>query len=142
MKIYRLDKRFVFQAIGINLLMAGLVLAASMFLSSALWQTVALVVAAGLLGRGVLLWVRPPVVARTDDAGVTLGGRLTVKPVALSWSDVENVSSDAQRVYLDRGTDRVLAFPLAFAGRRGPELLRDMHDRLNTANGYERFDPS
>ena len=142
MEIYRLDKRFVFQAIGINLLMAGLALALTMFTQVAWLQLVGLLVSAALLVRGGLLWSRPPVVARTDVEGVTLGGQLTVKPVSISWPEVEGVSSDPQRLFLERGGERVLAFPLAFVGARGPELLRDVYDRLNASNGYQRFDPS
>jgi hypothetical protein len=84
----------------------------------------------------------PPVVARTDPGGLRIGGPLTVKPVRVPWLEVEDVRIDGGRVLIDRGGDQVLAFPLAYAGQRATELLRDLYDRLNTANGYRRFDPS
>ena len=39
-------------------------------------------------------------------------------------------------------TRQILSFPLAYVGVRRDELVRDIYDRLNTANGYTRFDPS
>ncbi len=50
--------------------------------------------------------------------------------------------STARRLFVDRGSDAVLAFPLAYVGGRATELLRDIYDRLNAANGYRRFTPS
>jgi hypothetical protein len=66
---------------------------------------------------------------------------LTVRPVHISWLDVEDVSTDGGRLLVDRGRGEVLAFPLAYVGGRADELLRDVYDRLNTAHGYQRFDP-
>ena len=137
--IYRLDRRFVLQGIGINLLVAAAALSLTTVVSASWVQLLAGLLALVLFGRAVLLWVRPPVVARTDAEGVMLGGDLTIRPVAVTWTDVENVSSDAQRMFLDRG-ESVLAFPLVYAGERGPELLRDVYDRLNAAHGYRRFE--
>lgn len=137
--IYRLDRRFVLQGIGINLLVAAAALSVTAVVSAPWVQVLGGLIALALFVRAVLLWVRPPVVARTDAEGITLGGALTIRPVAITWTDVENVSSDALRMFLDRG-ESVLAFPLAYAGERAPELLREVYDRLNTAHGYERFE--
>lgn len=139
LKIYRLDRRFVLQAIGINLLVAAVALSLTAVFAQAWVQVFAAGLALVLFGRAVALWFRPPVVARTDDDGVVLGGPLTVNPVQIGWTEVTDVSVDKQQVFLDRGTS-VLAFPLAFAGVRGPELLRDVYDRLNAAHGYRRFE--
>lgn len=139
LKIYRLDRRFVLQAIGINLLMAAVALSLVALVAASWLQLPAVLLAAVLLARAVVLWFRPPVVARTDAEGVTLGGPLTVKPVQITWTAIEDVTVDAQQVFLDQGSS-VLAFPLAYAGQQGPELLRDVYDRLNTAHGYKRFE--
>lgn len=136
---YRLDRRFVLQGIGINLLVAAAAMSVTTVVSLPWVRLLGGVIALVLFVRAILLWVWPPVVARTDADGVTLGGALTIRPVAITWTDVDNVSSDAQRMFLDRG-ESVLAFPLAYAGVRGPELLRDVYDRLNTAHGYRRFE--
>ena len=137
--IYRLDRRFVLQAIGVNLLIAGLALWLA-FAAGPLWLAlVGLAVAVAMMVRAGMLWFRPPVVARTAADGIVLGGPLTVKRVEVAWTDVEGVSFDDHRFYLDRA-EKVLAFPLAYAGPRSPELLRDVYDRLNTAHGYERFE--
>lgn len=139
LKIYRLDRRFVLQAIGINLLMAAVALSLVALVAAAWLELPAVLLAGVLLGRAVVLWFRPPVVARTDAEGVTLGGPLTVKAVQIAWTAIEDVTVDAQQVFLDQGSS-VLAFPLAYAGQQGPELLRDVYDRLNTAHGYRRFE--
>jgi hypothetical protein len=138
--IYRLDRRFVLQAIGITLLVAAVVLSLTWAVTVAWGQWIGLLLVLGLFVRAVVLWVRPPVVARTDAEGVTLGGSLTVRPVSIIWTDVEDVSSDTQQMFLARDGS-TLAFPLAYVGARGPELLRDVYDRLNTAHGYRRFEP-
>lgn len=137
--IYRLDRRFVLQAIGVNLLIAGLASWLALVAGTLWLALLGLAVAVAMMGRGAMLWFRPPVVARTAETGIVLGGPLTVKRVEVVWTDVEGVSFDEQRFYLDRG-EKLLAFPMAYAGGRGPELLRDVYDRLNTAHGYERFD--
>ncbi|MGJ9422936.1 hypothetical protein [Aeromicrobium sp. CF3.5] len=137
--IYRLDRRFVLQAVGVNLLIAGLALWLALVAGTLWLALLGVAVAVAMMGRAVLLWVRPPAVARTTGEGIVLGGPLTVKQVEVTWTEVEGVSFDEQRFYLDRG-EKVLAFPMAYAGARGPELLRDVYDRLNTAHGYERFE--
>ncbi len=136
---YRIDRRFVLQAIGVNLLIAGLALWLALVAGTLWLALLGLAVAVAMMIRGVLLWFRPPVVARTAAEGIVLGGPLTVKRVEVAWTDVEGVSFDEHRFYLDRA-EKVLAFPMAYAGARGPELLRDVYDRLNTAHGYERFE--
>jgi hypothetical protein len=140
---YRLDRRFVLRAIGINIAGAGVaVLAAFLLADAATWAAVVGgVVAAALVLNAARLWLRPPVVVRTSDADARLGGQLGVPPVTLEWSQVEDVSTDGRRLLLDRGDGNVLAFPLAYVGPRATDLLRDIYDRLNTANGYTRFTP-
>jgi hypothetical protein len=77
--------------------------------------------------------LRPPVVLRLDGDGYrsrTATGR---------WLDVEDVTvaDDVLRLRLADGAEQQL--PLAFAGRARLALLRDVHEHLNAAHGYRRF---
>lgn len=139
---YRLDRRFVLQAIGLSLLLVGLALVVAMVVDQVWVVLAAWIVAVLMLGRAVLLWLRPPVVARLDADGMTIGGRLTVRPVSVTWTDVQGVSLAGDRLMVDRGGETLLVFPLAYAGVRAHELAREVYDRLNTAYGYRRFDPA
>ena len=69
MTTYRLDRRFVLQAIGTTLLIAGISLAVSMVVKND-WAALALWgIAAACVMRALLLWFRPPAVARLDEIG-------------------------------------------------------------------------
>lgn len=136
MTAYRLDRRFVLPAIGVQVIVAGI----AAVLAFLVWWPFG-VVAALVLFNAVRMLALPPGVARADESGIRLGGLLTVKPVRVEWSEVESVSVDGARLFFDRGDDRTLVFPLAYVGDRMNELVRDVHDRLNLANGYRRFDP-
>jgi hypothetical protein len=146
LKTYRLDRRFVLRALGINLALAG-VAAGVAFVCAAVnapeaLATVVTLVAIALVANAVALILLPPVVIRSGSSYLRVGGRLTVRPVTVPWTDIEGVSMGAEHLYLDRGHNLVLAFPLAYVGRRADELVREVYDRLNAANGYKRFDPS
>lgn len=136
MTAYRLDRRFVMPAIGVHLVAAGIAAA----LAFLLWWPFG-VVAVLLLLNAVRVWAFPLSVARADELGVRLGGLLTVKPVRVEWSAVESVSVQDARLVIDRTGELLLVFPLAYVGDRANEFVRDVHDRLNAANGYTRFDP-
>lgn len=137
MTSYRLDRRFVLTAVGVHLLVAGVVAAAAFFW----WGPLGVLAGLFLLNAvRVLIW--PPRVARTDDLGVDLGGPLTVKRVRVLWSDVEDVTVEKSRLFFDRGDSTVLVFPLAYVGTRATELAADVRERLNSANGYTDYDPA
>ncbi len=140
---YRLDRRFVLLAVGTNVMVAGVAVALGFFLSSvaALAWIFGILTVVALL-NAVRVFVFPPVVARTDPGGLRVGGPLTVKPIRVPWLDIEDVTTEGGRLFVDRGNDEVLGFPLVYVGRRAPQLLRDIYDRLNAANGYRRFNPS
>ena len=140
---YRLDRRFVLPTVGINVILAGVAAALAFFLSSVTalaWVFGLLAIAA--LFNAARVYAFPPVVARTDPGGLRVGGTLTVRRVHVPWLGVEDVTTDGGRLFVDRGDGEVVAFPLAYVGGRANELLRDIYDRLNTANGYRRFNPS
>ncbi len=135
---YRLDRRFVLRPLGLNVMILGLATAGAFLLPGA-WGLVCVVLAVLLLGNALALGLRPPVVARTSDDDIRVGGRLTVRRTSLPWSEVEGVDHANDRLYFTRGDGSALTFPLAYVGDRRDDLVRDIYDRLNTANGYVRF---
>ncbi len=135
---YRLDRRFVLRSLGINVMTLGTFTVGAFLLPSA-WSWVFAGLAVLLLINAVTMAVWPPVVVRTDDENVRVGGRLTVRRITLPWSEVGGVDHADGRLYFTRGDETILSFPLAYVGPRGEELVRDIYDRLNTANGYTRF---
>ena len=83
---------------------------------------------------------RPPVVLRLDDDGYRSRTRSAGGLFSGRWLDVEDVTvADDVLVFslVGGGEQRM---PLGFFGRDRMRLLRDIHDRLNTANGYRRFE--
>jgi hypothetical protein len=133
---YRLDRRFVLPAIGLHLIAAG-VAAALAFL---VWAPIGIVV--GLLALSALrLLAWPPVAIRTDPLGVRLGGALSRHPVAIEWKSVEDVDRDGPHLYIRPTSGETVGVLLPRVGDRADELVRDVYERLNTANGYTRFDP-
>jgi len=140
---YRLDRRLVLPAIGLRVMLAGLAAALAFFLSSVgpLGWVLGVVAAVAVLDA-LRLSVLPPVALRTDQDGLRVGRQLTAGSIEIAWSEVQDVSVDAGRLLVDAGTKGTLPLPLGHVGPRAAELTRDVYDRLNTANGYRRFDPS
>ena len=101
---------------------------------------VAIVVAALAVVMTLRFAIRPPVVLRLDDEEYysrtrTVGGLFSGR-----WLDVEDVTvSDDVLVFSLAGSGEQ-RMPLGFFGRERMRLLRDVHDHLNAANGYRRFD--
>ena len=133
---YRLDRLAVMPLIGLHVIGAGIATLLAFFVWAPLGVLVAL-----LFLHVVRLVFWPPVVARTDGEGIRLGGQFTTKPVRVEWSDVDDVSREGGALLFDRGDTGTLSFPLAYVGPRADQLVRDVYDRLNTANGYRRYDP-
>ncbi len=138
---YRLDRRFVLRPLGINVMTLG-TFTVGAFLLPGVWSWVFGVLAILLLANALSMALWPPVVVRTSAEDVRVGGRLTVRRITMPWSEVDGVDHADDRLYFTRGDEPVLSFPLAYVGPRREELVRDIYDRLNTANGYTRFDPS
>ena len=138
---YRLDRRFVLRPLGLNLMSVGTFTVGAFLLPTGLALACAALVAL-LVINAASLALRPPVVVRTSAADVRVGGRLTVRRITMPWTDVEGVEHADDRLYFTRGDETMLSFPLAYVGSRRDELIRDVYDRLNAANGYRRFEPS
>ncbi len=136
---YRLDRRFVLRPLGINLMTLGTFTVGAFVLSGVwAWLCFALVTLLLINIASMTLW--PPVVVRTSEDDVRVGGRLTVRRITMPWADVEGVDHADGRLFFTRGDETILSFPLAYVGDRRDELVRDIYDRLNTANGYTRFE--
>ena len=135
---YRLDRRFVLRPLGINVMTLG-TFTVGAFLLPGVWAWVFAALALLLLANAASLALWPPVVVRTTDDDVRVGGRLTVRQITTPWSEIEGVDHADDRLYFTRGDERILSFPLAYVGARSEELVRDIYDRLNAANGYTRF---
>jgi hypothetical protein len=138
---YRLDRRFVLRALGLNVMSVGTLTVGAFLLSGVLSVLCALAVVLLLVN---VIWLSgwPPVVVRTSPDDLRVGGRLTVRSVTLTWTDVESVDLAGDRLHLKRGAEQIIDFPLAYVGGRRDELIREIYDRLNVAHGYRRFDPS
>jgi len=101
------------------------------------WVAVAVALVA-LLVAGVTN-LRPPVVLSLDDEGYRARGRHGRG----SWKQVESVAVQDGQLRFTDGTGGTVAFPLALVDHRHrADLVREVYDRLNTANGYRRFDPA
>jgi hypothetical protein len=134
---YRLDRLAVLPLIGLHIVGAGL----STILAFVVWPPLGVLPVLLLLHTVRLVFFAPPV-ARTDETGVRLGGQYTYKPIRIEWTQVEDVSVERGALMFDRGHGGTIQFPLAYVGSRRDELVKDVYDRLNAANGYRRFDPS
>lgn len=83
--------------------------------------------------------LRPPVVLTLDSAGYRARGRHGEG----TWKGVESVEVDDGLLRFTDGAGATTAFPLNLVDRgRRADLVREVYDRLNTAHGYRRFDPS
>lgn len=133
---YRLDRRYVLTSVGVQLIGAGL----AAMLAFWVWEWFWLLFAA-LLVNAVRVLVLPPTVVRSDERGARLGGPVTSRPVHLEWSDVDDVGIERGQLVFTRTDGSSIVFSLVHLGRRSDELVREVYDRLNAANGYRRFDP-
>jgi hypothetical protein len=133
---YRLDRLAVLPLIGLHVIGAGLATILAFLAWGPLWVLVLL-----LLLHALRLTFFRPAVAITDATGVRLGGQFTTKPVRIEWTEVEDVSLERRALLFDRGEVGTLSFPLAYVGQQADALVRDVYERLNSANGYRRFDP-
>jgi hypothetical protein len=133
---YRLDRRYVLTSVGVQLIGAGI----AAMLAFLVWEWIGLA-AAALLLNAVRVLVLPPTVAKADAEGVRLGGPVSARPVHVRWADVEDVSIGQGELVFSRTDGGSVVFSLMHLGARAHDFVRDVYDRLNTANGYTRFDP-
>ncbi len=143
--IYRLDRAVALVTVGAFLVVGAVAVFLAFLLAPAdgglRWVGYAAVgVTALALAGAVWFALRPPVVLRLDHAGYRSRTRSSAGRFAGPWLDIETVDVDqgVLRFGLTDGGEQQL--PLNLVGRDRMRLLRDVHERLNTAHGYRRFE--
>lgn len=134
---YRLDRRFVLTSVGVQMIGAGV----AAMLAFLVWGPLG-IIAVLLILNAIRVVALPPTVARTDAEGARLGGPVSAKPVDVLWAGVDDLSIDRGRLVFERTDGGTVVFSLAYLGGRANDFVRDVYERLNTANGYRRFDPT
>ena len=142
---YRLDRGVALATVGISLVVAAVAVFLAFMLapldSAVRWiGYVAIVVAVVAMTTTLRFSLRPPVILRLDDEEYYSRTRTTGGLFSGRWLDVEDVTvADDVLVFrlVGGGEQRM---PLGFFGRDKMRLLHDIHERLNTANGYRRFE--
>jgi len=142
---YRLDRSVALVTVGVSLVVAAVAVFAAFLLapldSGARWiGYVAIGITVLALVMALRFAIRPPVLLRLDADGYRSRARSDAGLFTGRWLDVEDVTvtDDVLQLTLSNGGEQRL--PLGFIGRDRMRLLRDIHDRLNTANGYRRFE--
>ena len=100
------------------------------------WVGVGAAVIAALSTLSALrLGLRPPIVVRLDADGLH-----PARSPAAAWLDVDDVTVGRGIIALNSGEDDPVLVPLELVEPdRRDELVREIYDRLNQANGYRRF---
>jgi hypothetical protein len=133
MTVYRLDRAPALAVAGGAFVVAALAGFLAFVASSALAGVVCVL---ALLAAAVVSF-RPPVVARLDEHGIR------TRRARERWVDVDDVTVRDGFLLLSLGEEgeeqRALRLSLATFGARAPELVREVHERLNAAHGYRRF---
>jgi hypothetical protein len=146
---YRLARPYALRAFGFHLIVAAVTAFAGVLAlgSDTTWVDVVgwvlLGVTALVVLDGVRVLLRPPVVARLDERGIR-AGRGGQGELRVLWSDVETVE------YADEGGPRRMQLTLtaggtpyialSAVGERADELIREVHARMNSANGYRTLE--
>ncbi|HPU13620.1 MAG TPA: hypothetical protein PLQ19_07495 [Aeromicrobium sp.] len=141
---YRIDRAHLMVAAGVSFFIAAACVLVAFWLpkNSQLTEAISIIAAsvAGIvLLLAAVLNLRPPTVLTLDPAGYTTRG----KGDNGTWKDVEDVAvADGMLRFTDTAGN-VTGLELNLVDRKQrAELIRDVYDRLNTANGYRRFDPT
>ena len=141
---YRLDKSVALVTVGVSLVVAAVAVFVAFLLapldSPVRWiGFLSIVVAVLALALALRFSIRPPVLLRIDSDGYRSRSRSAGGLFSGRWLDVEDVTvtDDVLCLATTHGDQRL---PLGFVGRDRLRLLQDIHDRLNTANGYRRFE--
>jgi hypothetical protein len=141
---YRLDRAHLMVLAGVCFIVAAVsVVVAFLIAGGGALATGATIIAAGIAVVALLVAaianLRPPVVLTLDAAGYRARGRHGDG----AWKQVESVEVVEGLLRFTDGSGAVTAFPLRLVDRtRRADLIREVYDRLNTANGYRRFDPT
>jgi hypothetical protein len=145
MSTYRLDKSVALVTVGISLVAAAVAVFVAFLLapldSPLRWiGYVAIVVAVLAALMALRFAIRPPVVLRLDEQEYHSRTRSAGGLFAGRWLDVEDVTVVDDVLVFSITGGREQRMPLEFFGPDRMRLLRDIHDRLNAAHGYRRFE--
>ena len=141
---YRLERGVALTSVGVCMVVAAVAVFIAFQLaplaSAARWIGYVAIVVTVLALLMALRLIRPPVILRLDDEGYhsrtrSEGGLFTGR-----WLDVDDVTVTDEVLVFSLVSGGEQQMPLAFFGPDRMRLLRDIHDRLNTANGYRRFE--
>lgn len=142
---YRLDRGVALATVGISLVVAAVAVFLAFMLAplenAARWIGYVAIVVAVIASITTLRFsTRPPVILRLDDEEYRSRTRTPGGLFSGRWLDVEDVTvaDDVLVFSLTGGGEQRM--PLTFFGRDKMRLLRDIHERLNAANGYRRFE--
>ncbi|WP_146826419.1 hypothetical protein [Aeromicrobium flavum] len=141
---YRLDRAHLMVLAGACFIVAAISVVVAFLAAGGGTLSTGVVIVAAIVAVVALLVaaianLRPPVVLTLDLAGYRARGRHGDG----TWKQVESVEVDDGLLRFTDGAGAVTAFPLSLIDRtRRAELIREVYDRLNTANGYRRFDPT
>jgi len=145
---YRLDRRFALQIFGWRMILAG-VCAMATFASFGIggfgrtfgWALLTL----ALLLVVAAFWTMavPPLVVGLTAQGFRLGRPAGGAVKRAHWMLVENVNTDqgpaGTRLVFTLDSGKSGDISLMLLPRRANELQREVHERLNAANGYRRL---
>ena len=143
-KTYRLDSGHVLQLFGWRLIIAAVLVPVTLLLLGlgGIAATVGYAtgaVASLLVIVAVWTLVRPPVVIAVRGDGFALG-RITGAGIrSAQWTGVERVDTVDGKLVIELSGGAQSRVPLGLLPRRATELKRDVHERLNAANGYRRL---
>jgi len=143
---YRLDQRHAIRLLGLRMVIAAtLVFGAALALGvdAAAARVVGVCLGAGAVvavGAGALVLLRPPVVVRLDDGGYRVRRVPECGVRAAGWLQVDRVDLElgpmGQTLVIRLQSGESTSVPLVLMPRAAAALQREVHDRLDTANGY------
>jgi hypothetical protein len=132
--IFRLDRGTALMAAGILVLIAAPAAALAFWWSSWLMAGCAAI----LMIVAAINAFRPAVLLRLDAEGYRSRLRFSSGRFAGSWTDVENVEV-ADGLLILTTADGTQVFPLRLVGRQRVQVLTAFSERLDGANGYQRW---
>jgi hypothetical protein len=131
---FRLDRSAALIAAGVFVLLAAPLAALAFWWSS--WVLAACAASSGIVA-GIYAF-RPPVLLRLDAEGYRSRLRFASGRFAGSWTEVEDAEV-ADGLLILTTSDATQAFPLRLVGRQRVQVLTAVSERLDAANGYQRW---
>jgi hypothetical protein len=131
---FRLDRAAALATAGVFVVIAAVCAGAAFWLASIVVGAVAI----AALGIAAVYALRPPVVLKLDEDGYSSRVRFESGRFVGTWSDVEEAGVVEGFLVMET-KDSQRAFPLRLVGRQRVQVLANVNERLNEANGYRPF---